>query len=803
MSKKKKAASNIPTLPPGFRREESNSLNTATNMATFSSMLSPSSTLSSAENNSPSSAFTSFTSSAIVTAKASIRSPVPANKEKLYPNFPSRVLQQTLVLERNLTNFERASLSKLSIIAMNPTQMSRMGLSTSELVLVSYTPSIPFADDDNTTLHGNTASSLQKTLYWLCEAWPLQTIPLNSARTMLHPLGGFNMSPSVINDCPQSKEERNLFRNDWVTLDDSILTSVSTSPLFSSSFPVSQLSLHTPPPDSSVAISVLPRLPISVNSIVFMRVSNPVHTSLDSLDSFGTSESFESLSLSEHSIANALNSSLQQTLIAHLTSMPFLLGSTIHVNVTNSLISTSGLAGSVSGKIATFVPLAVHPSSSSYSSQFHALQPFIGSSTTAISFVASPEQLITHISGSVANETATSSDLAVESSLKSKVNAFSSIGGLERELSLIREAVELPLLQPELFSVYGVKPPRGVLLYGPPGTGKTMIARALASQATASFFSLSGAEITGRLLGEAEARVRSIFATAAEQAPSVVFIDEIDALCPHRDGADETQKRVVAALLSILDGVHAMRGVVLLAATNRPNALDPALRRPGRLDREVEIGVPSREGRMDILTKALQSVRHVLSEDDVRSVAEKAHGYVGADLQLVVREAALHCMHRLFSRDFSSQSHQELDDDDLNDNSTEVLSPLQGLCLTVEDLKEGLASVKPSALRSVALDVPNVRWDDVGGQWEVKERLKEAFEWPLEDPEVCNSIIQGLFRISHFTFILIRNIGFKQVLLTLSYFYNVFPITLIYPSDFFSLGCTFSQGRAFVWAPWV
>jgi len=318
-------------------------------------------------------------------------------------------------------------------------------------------------------------------------------------------------------------------------------------------------------------------------------------------------------------------------------------------------------------------------------------------------------------------------------------DAFELIGGLETQLSQIREAVELPLTKPELFRDRKIKPPRGVLLYGPPGTGKTLIARALASSTKASFIAISGAEISGRLVGEGERKMQQIFQMARQCAPCVLFIDEIDALCPARESiADEAQRRLVATMLTLMDGIGDAGQIVVLAATNRPQALDPALRRPGRFDREIEIGIPSRAARTDILTKLLRA--HIRNSDettsphldgithqDLADVASVAHGYVGADLALVVREAAFARLHREFEQLPS-------------DSDAKATSSKASLRITRDDLFIGLSRVRPSAMREVSADIPEVHWDDIGGQKDVKDRLREAFEWPLEHPEVFSHL---------------------------------------------------------------
>ncbi|GAA6080691.1 ATPase family protein 2 homolog isoform X1, partial [Tachysurus ichikawai] len=225
---------------------------------------------------------------------------------------------------------------------------------------------------------------------------------------------------------------------------------------------------------------------------------------------------------------------------------------------------------------------------------------------------------------------------------RSKVT-YSKIGGLSDQLQVIRETIELPLKHPEIFKNYGIPPPRGILLYGPPGTGKTMIGRAIANEVGAHMFVINGPEIMSKFYGETEARLRQIFAEAAQRQPAIIFIDELDALCPKREGAqNEVEKRVVASLLMLMDGIGSEShsgSLLVLGATNRPDALDPALRRPGRFDQELEVGVPSAQGRLDILHKQLHSVPHNITSEELQELADAAHGYVGADLAAVCKEA--------------------------------------------------------------------------------------------------------------------------------------------------------------------
>ncbi|CAD7671145.1 unnamed protein product [Nyctereutes procyonoides] len=300
---------------------------------------------------------------------------------------------------------------------------------------------------------------------------------------------------------------------------------------------------------------------------------------------------------------------------------------------------------------------------------------------------------------------------------------YDMIGGLSSQLKAIREIIELPFKQPELFKSYGIPPPRGVLLYGPPGTGKTMIARAVANEVGAYVSVINGPEIISKFYGETEARLRQIFAEATLRHPSIIFIDELDALCPKREGAqNEVEKRVVASLLTLMDGIGSEGSegqVLVLGATNRPHALDAALRRPGRFDKEIEIGVPNAADRLDILQKLLQRVPHLLTEVELLQLANSAHGYVGADLKALCNEAGLYALRRVLNKQ-----------PNLSD------SKMAGLVkITLNDFLQGMNDIRPSAMREVAIDVPNVSWSDIGGLENIKLKLKQAVEWPLKHPE--------------------------------------------------------------------
>ncbi|XP_072440295.1 ATPase family gene 2 protein homolog A isoform X6 [Chiloscyllium punctatum] len=300
---------------------------------------------------------------------------------------------------------------------------------------------------------------------------------------------------------------------------------------------------------------------------------------------------------------------------------------------------------------------------------------------------------------------------------------YDMIGGLDNQLKTIRELIELPLKQPQLFKSYGIAPPRGILLFGPPGTGKTLIARAIANEVGAHVSVINGPEIMSKYFGESEARLRRIFAEATQCQPSIIFIDELDAICPKREGAHhEVEKRVVASLLTLMDGIGSEGSegqLLVLGATNRPHALDPALRRPGRFDKEIEIGIPNAEGRADILRKFLKNVPTLLTEVELTQLADGAHGYVGADLAAVCKEAGLHALRRALG-------------ECANPSDSEVAESVK---ITFNDFLQAMNDVRPSAMREVTIDVPKVSWSDIGGMENVKLKLKQAVEWPHKHPE--------------------------------------------------------------------
>ncbi len=297
---------------------------------------------------------------------------------------------------------------------------------------------------------------------------------------------------------------------------------------------------------------------------------------------------------------------------------------------------------------------------------------------------------------------------------------YEDIGGLEDELQRIREMIELPLKHPEVFTRLGIDPPKGVLLYGPPGTGKTLIARAVANEAGANFFSIQGPEIMSKFYGQSEERLREIFTEAEKNAPSVIFIDELDSIAPKRDEVQgEVERRVVAQLLTLMDGLTTRGNVIVIAATNREDAIDPALRRPGRFDREIEIGVPTVSGRKEIFEIHTRGMP--LAEDiAVDRIAGITHGFVGADLAALAREAAMKALRRY------------LPDIDLGKPIPAEL--LEKMKVTAADFSDALREIEPSAMREVLVEIPETSWDDVGGLDNIKKDLHEAVELPLEDP---------------------------------------------------------------------
>ncbi len=307
---------------------------------------------------------------------------------------------------------------------------------------------------------------------------------------------------------------------------------------------------------------------------------------------------------------------------------------------------------------------------------------------------------------------------------KSKIS-YEDIGGLGNQVQRIREMIELPLKYPEIFERLGVEPPKGVFLYGPPGTGKTLIVRAVANETDAYFINISGPEIMGKFYGESEGRIRKLFEEAQAHAPSIIFIDEIDAIAPKREdmgGEKQVEKRVVAQLLSLMDGLQSRGKVIVIGATNIPNSIDPALRRPGRFDREISISIPDKKGRLEILQIHTRGIP--LSLDvNLEKLSEITHGFVGADLEALAREAAMTALRKILPQiDF-----------ELAEIPYNLLMSLE---VTMDNFYEAMKEVEPSAIREVFVEIPDVKWDDVGGLGDIKDALKEAVEWPLKYSEL-------------------------------------------------------------------
>jgi transitional endoplasmic reticulum ATPase len=305
--------------------------------------------------------------------------------------------------------------------------------------------------------------------------------------------------------------------------------------------------------------------------------------------------------------------------------------------------------------------------------------------------------------------------------------AYEDIGGLKEEIQKVREMIELPLRHPEIFEKLGIEAPKGILLHGPPGTGKTLLAKAVASESNSHFISISGPEIMSKFYGESEARLREIFKEAKEKSPSIIFIDEIDSIAPKREEVTgEVERRVVSQLLSVMDGLEARGKVIVIAATNRPNAIDPALRRPGRFDREIEIKVPDKRGRLEILQIHTRNMPLDTDVDQDR-VAAVTHGFVGADLEYLCKEAAMKCLRRLLPE-------LNLEEEKL---AAEVLNKL---IVMMSDFENAVKEVMPSAMREVYLESPDIPWTEIGGLEEVKRELQEAVEWPLRYPDLYTKL---------------------------------------------------------------
>ncbi len=305
---------------------------------------------------------------------------------------------------------------------------------------------------------------------------------------------------------------------------------------------------------------------------------------------------------------------------------------------------------------------------------------------------------------------------------------YEDIGGLGDAVAKIREMVEIPLKHPEIFERLGVEPPKGVLLYGPPGTGKTLLARAVANESDAYFISIAGPEVVSKWVGESEKKLRKIFEDAEKNAPAIIFIDEVDAIAPKRENVTgEVERRLVAQLLATMDGLKSRGKVVVIAATNRPNDIDPALRRPGRFDREIEIGIPDRTGRLEILKIHTRNMP-LAKEVDLKKLADITHGYAGADIAALCKEAAMNVLRRVLPVVKLKEGEQL---------PRQLLEKLE---VTADDFREALKLVRPSVMREVLIETPKVKWEDVGGLEKVKEQLKEAVEWPLKYPKSFSRI---------------------------------------------------------------
>jgi transitional endoplasmic reticulum ATPase len=300
---------------------------------------------------------------------------------------------------------------------------------------------------------------------------------------------------------------------------------------------------------------------------------------------------------------------------------------------------------------------------------------------------------------------------------------YEDIGGLRNEIQKVREMIELPMRHPEIFDRVGIEAPRGVLLFGPPGTGKTLLAKAVANETNANFYSIGGPEIMSKFYGESEERLRDTFKQAQENSPSIIFIDEIDSIAPKREEVSgDVEKRVVSQLLTLMDGLESRGKVVVIGATNRPDALDPALRRPGRFDREIEIGIPDEHGRLDILEIHTRGMP-LTGDVNLTSIAKITHGFVGADLEAVCREAAMRSLRSVLPEINLEESKIPI----------ETLSKIK---ITGKDFEEALKEVQPSALREVYVERPSIRWTDIGGLETVKDELKEAIEWPMKHADL-------------------------------------------------------------------
>ena len=305
---------------------------------------------------------------------------------------------------------------------------------------------------------------------------------------------------------------------------------------------------------------------------------------------------------------------------------------------------------------------------------------------------------------------------------------YEDIGGLREVVPKLREMIEIPLRHPEVFDRLGVEPPKGVLLHGPPGTGKTLLAKAVANESGAYFISVAGPEIVSKWYGGSEQNLRKIFEEAEKNAPAIIFFDEIDAIAPKREEVHgEVERRMVSQMLSLMDGLSQRGRVIVIAATNRPNALDPALRRPGRFDRELEIGVPNKHGRLEVLQ--IHTRNMPLQKVKLDDLADKTYGFVGADLAALAKEAAMNSLRRVLP-DVSALKENEI-------IPKEILEKLK---VTQDDFEYGMRMVQPSAMREVLIEIPRVKWSDIGGLEEIKGALREAVEWPLSNPQAFKNV---------------------------------------------------------------
>src|ERR687891_511851 len=352
--------------------------------------------------------------------------------------------------------------------------------------------------------------------------------------------------------------------------------------------------------------------------------------------------------------------------------------------------------------------------------------PYFGGRLTFQVIGLTPATCDAVIVGQKTQFTIATSDLALGRATASAV-AYEDIGGLRDVIQRVREMIELPLRHPELFEKLGIEAPKGILLHGPPGTGKTLLAKAVANESNSHFISISGPEIMSKFYGESEARLREIFKEAKEKSPSIIFIDEIDSIAPKREEVTgEVERRVVSQLLSLMDGLEGRGKVIVIAATNRPNALDPALRRPGRFDREIEIKVPDKRGRLEILQ--IHARNMPLDTDvDQDKIAGVTHGFVGADLEYLCKEAAMKCLRRLLPE-------LNLEDEKVPPET------LEKLVINMNDFDYATREITPSAMREVYVEPPDVKWEDIGGLDNVKRELQEAVEWPMRFPEMYKQL---------------------------------------------------------------